>query len=314
MTGKLDFVLQFRDEQVAEELRKRAELGWLDVEFTVFGTAYLKESKMNYLISTDEQDVYKFIEAVACENIYCGNVLSYTERCSVPIGTKEDKELEVKKKLAKILKEIYPKELFEILEEIANNIRDNSAWGWLNEQQYAIEGVFEEEKINFFEKMVEHSYSHQRLSLEAYSEFKRWIAEERSCMDDDFVRRDLFEKTYYGILYEDQKSKGKAKYLEDSLLEYICKRKNEFEIHGNLVSAIYEKTYFYNYSKSLGQLRKDFIDDLKTCMNDSFWEKMKEINCEREITNSYFSKIQEMNIEAQKTYKSYLGKWNVKVR
>ena len=108
MTGKLDFVLQFRDEQVAEEVRRKAELGWLDTEFMVYGTAYLKNDQMYYRISSEEKDIYAFIEASLAEHIFCGDVLSLYKRCSVPIGTKEDKEIELAKQLGQQLKKNTP--------------------------------------------------------------------------------------------------------------------------------------------------------------------------------------------------------------
>ena len=43
-------VLKFRDEQVAEDVAKKAMLGWFDVEFIMYGCAYLdpKTDKMCY--------------------------------------------------------------------------------------------------------------------------------------------------------------------------------------------------------------------------------------------------------------------------
>lgn len=41
MTGNLDMMMKFRDLRVAEAIGKKAALGWFDVEFTVYGCAYL---------------------------------------------------------------------------------------------------------------------------------------------------------------------------------------------------------------------------------------------------------------------------------
>ena len=48
MTGNLNMMMKFRDLQVAEDVGKKAELGWFDVEFTMYGCAYLNDGKMYY--------------------------------------------------------------------------------------------------------------------------------------------------------------------------------------------------------------------------------------------------------------------------
>ena len=64
MTGDLSLFSKFRDIQAADYVRRRAELGWFDVEFTMYGCAYLDihDNKMRYKVSSREEDIYDFIE------------------------------------------------------------------------------------------------------------------------------------------------------------------------------------------------------------------------------------------------------------
>ena len=53
-----------RDIQVARDFGRKAELGWMEVEFTVYGCAYLDpiENKVLYRVSSHAEDIYQFIE------------------------------------------------------------------------------------------------------------------------------------------------------------------------------------------------------------------------------------------------------------
>lgn len=299
----------FRDEQVAEEVRRKAELGWLDVEFTVYGTAYYSENEMHYMVSTDEKDIYCFIEMAALKDIFCSEVISYTEKCSVPIGTKEDKELEVKKKLARKLKGIYPARLFELLTETANILRNDCAKTMLDCLQNETEGIFDERKIRYFEIMVNYCYSSLKISRETFRAYTKWITEERGYMEDDFVQKEQFEKTYYGFVYEDLTKTSGVKYIEDSLLEYVLKKRAELYKKNVLTGAVYEKTIYYNHSKSPVQIRKEFLDELKMIMSADYFKQLKAISTKKTVTKEIADKVNDLNEAARETYYMYLGKW-----
>ena len=61
MTGNLQMLIQLHDEVVAEEVGKMAELGYFDVEFTMYGCAYLECGKRYYKVSPEAADIYQFI-------------------------------------------------------------------------------------------------------------------------------------------------------------------------------------------------------------------------------------------------------------
>ena len=88
MTGNLNMMMKFRDIQVAEDIGKKAALGYFDVEFTMYGCAYW-DGERKYKISPNKEDIYRFIEEANLKEIYPSNVMQYTERCPVPSGMKE---------------------------------------------------------------------------------------------------------------------------------------------------------------------------------------------------------------------------------
>ena len=61
MTGNLSAMMHMHDLRVAEDIGKMAELGWFDVEFTMYGCAYMFEGKMCYKISSEAKDIYDYM-------------------------------------------------------------------------------------------------------------------------------------------------------------------------------------------------------------------------------------------------------------
>lgn len=314
MTGKLDFVLQFRDEQVAEEVRRKAELGWLDMEFMVYGTAYLKNDQMYYRISSEEKDIYAFIEASLAEHIFCGDVLSLYKRCSVPIGTKEDKEIELAKQLGQQLKNKYPRELFELLQELSEAVQGDESYGWLLQMQEALEGVFEEERLGWFESQLEACYGSQRLSNQHYFEFKQWLKEERRYMLDDAIAKDSCAKTFYGLMAEDATSQAGFRYFEDSLAVYIYKKKFALEAQGRLTSPLFARTYWYHYGQRMGTMKNDYLRAMQQVMDARYWTQLRAVNTAKIISGSGEEALKQMSEEARATYRRYLGRWGVRLR
>ena len=50
-----------RDIQAASEVARRAELGWFDVEFTMYGSAYLENGKRYYQVSAEAEKIYEIL-------------------------------------------------------------------------------------------------------------------------------------------------------------------------------------------------------------------------------------------------------------
>lgn len=250
-----------KDIQIAEDVGKKAELGWFAVEFTAYGCAWLdrEQNKMFYKVSSKAEDIYEFIEKGAQNGIYPGNIMRYTQKCPVPAGAKNLIEQAVKISLAKKLRETYPKAFFEILYRLAEQCTDNSADSMLWEQANVLEAVFDEEKLNRFSLLVDYAYSCCRLDRMHYQKLTTWIAEERSNMYDNCVNKDIFEKTMHGIGYLE---KGILKHTENAIKACIYEKIYDLEQQGILVTPVLSKTYWYNYTYRLPCVIRDFREKL----------------------------------------------------
>lgn len=273
-------VLKFRDEQVAEDVAKKAMLGWFDVEFIMYGCAYLdpKDDKLYYKISSNEDDIYNFVENSIKQQIYPSKVLSIRKRYPLPSGMKEIVAEEVKRELARVLKQTYPKEFFKDLYQMAEESRSNTAADILWEMAEQLEGVFEEKRLDEFEEFTNYSYSCHELDIKTYQKICSWLEEERRNMEDDYVSKDIFQKTMYGFIYE---KNGNIKYMADAQRANIYRNICELEERGAMVGPIYSKTYWYDRKTSLASIVAKFKDELKEKIESGHLEEIQKIRKEK---------------------------------
>ncbi|MBQ3119537.1 MAG: hypothetical protein IJC12_01550 [Peptococcaceae bacterium] len=293
--------------------RKKFEYGWFDVEFTMYGCAYLERSdgKMRYKISSHEEDIYDFIEDAAKNDIFPSRVETLTLKCPVPSGMKEQIAKDVKKELAKELQKKYQKDFFVELYKIADDVQNNSAKESLWQKVDELEGYFDEEQLQQFENMVEYCYSCRKLFKEEYNALMQWLKEERINMNDTTRSKDLFEKTFYGTACVQD---GKMHYIINTQKGRIYREIHTAEEKRLPVMPIYKRIYGYNYTYKLTDATNDYKLALQEyCKAESTTEIMKLKNSDIELVGDYqeiIDRIQKQYSEnAVLTLKRYLYHW-----
>jgi len=307
-------MIETRDVIAANSVQQRAALGWFDVEFTMYGCAYLEDGKMKYRVSPKSEDIYEFIDNSYLRNIYPSNVLTYTEKCQVSSGMREMIAQDIKRNLAKILQKEYSRDFFEFLYDLAEKTTTNTAEPILWEEAARLEGVFDIERLANLENLVNYSYSCKKISKTTYEALKQWIHEERKNTEVDFIGKDSLEKTFYGIAYEKD---GTLKHLENAIKSYIYEKSYQLEMKGYLVSPIYSKYYWYNYQKNIADIRDLFLHDLSSTYHAAYMAQLKRIVGDKVMESTENRKqILEM-VQSQygelaaKTTMYYCTKWNI---
>lgn len=281
MTGNLDMLKVFRDIRVGIEVGRKAKLGWFDVEFTMFGTVCYnrQENKRYYRISSRQEDVYDFIEQCMLQDMYASDMMMHTIKCAVPAGMQEEIANEVKRELAKMLKEAYPIEYFVNLYALADACIENNAAEPLWAECDILEGTFDKEKLTTFKLIVEYAYKSKNLSRRSYQQLMDWYQEELKNMDDDFISKDLFEVTMYGAGYMDEQ--GRMKFVSNAKRDNIYTKVYEYQRKGLFVTPVVNKTYWYNYEYRLQDVIQDFKDALKCKFDAKTVENIQSL-CYRE--------------------------------
>ena len=264
--------VKFRDIQVAEDVGKRAELGWLDVEFIMYGSAFYekKEDQMYYIVSSQAKDVYAFLKKSNLQDIYPSIVDKLTLKCPVPLGTKEWIAEEIKKELANQLRDMYPKEVFQILYHYdrKNNIAAKKLWDIADK----IEGLFHKEQLNIFQIMIEYAYEHHLLSLEELDKLMEWLRKEKmnSCDISRLREKDL--KIMYGMIL--QKQDASEVVVVDAKIENVAQKMIEVEQKGYIVSPIFERAFELDHMSTPTKLRKIFQQELQSTISIKWWEEL----------------------------------------
>ena len=86
MTVDLNMMIDLRDLQVAMDVARKAEMGWFDVEFTMYACSYAIGEKRYYKISAEAEKIYDFIENSRQNGCIASNIMKMTKKCPVPVG------------------------------------------------------------------------------------------------------------------------------------------------------------------------------------------------------------------------------------
>lgn len=305
-----------RDTKIAGEAQQRVQLGWLDQEFTVYGTAYRAQGEMLYRVSNASDHIYTFLDEAGVRDIYPANLSRYTERCPLPSGLKEEKNLEVKKTLARRLRDAYPEELFRLLSDVAERVRDDFAYSLLDAEREALEGAFDSVRLGCFSELVRYSYKTLKLTSAHYNALMHWIAREYRNLEDDFVPKKTSEGKLYAMLYLEQ---GEARYIADALREYVYARKFELEQAGRITTPLYLQRFWYDYRVSFREAKAEYTAQVRRLLEQHYLGPVRQIRVRREKVSRYgmdFPAVasgleREMGAPARDTFVRYLHQWDL---
>ncbi|MBQ3120044.1 MAG: hypothetical protein IJC12_04165 [Peptococcaceae bacterium] len=288
-----------RDIQAASEVARRAELGWFDVEFTMYGSAYLENGKRYYQVSAEAEKIYESIDRNLQSGFLPTNVISMTEKVPVPVGMRDFIALEVKKELSLQMQQYYPIEFFVYLEQLAEKIEENTAFDFLDRERERLENCFDAKKLENFELLVEYMYLRRKIDTKNYRLFKDWLMNERKYMDIVIVQKGKSKRQFYGFGYKTIAS-DTVQYISNARKEVVYEKQYELERQGILVTPIFTELYEQPQDVRLPQIRKQFEDDLKRfadyeyinnlqliCTKNSCMERNEFMKCLSEVEDNF---------------------------
>lgn len=175
----------FRDVQVALEFQQMAEEGYLDTEFTMYGTAYMKEGKRHYRISADEENILTFLEQAVFFDYHPLPVETLMAVCPVPLGEKERIAQSIKVRLARRLAADYPEGFFQEVERFAALEGTDEAQPLLMSIYRQVRNTFDRDKILLAEQLVRLAYASKMLRKDSCRLFCRLLSEEKENLQCD---------------------------------------------------------------------------------------------------------------------------------
>lgn len=312
MTGRLGLMMKLHDAQVADDVRKMAELGYFDTEFTMYGCAYVENDRRYYKISPNAEDIYSFIEKSNLQSIFPSNVYEYTKKCPVPAGMKEVIAQDVKMELAKKIRDSFPEEFFVTLANLAGDVTDDSAAEYMWSMVDELEGVFDIERLRRFEEQMEYIYTCRKITWETFKNLRVWLKDERKSMLENFETKDIFEKTVYGMMYLDG---DRMRYVENARMEYVYERLYDVESKGGVATPIFKRTYWYNYSYRLADVMQDYKKALRGYYDRTYLdelEKLRRTDANRDLFIDTYRSVKKLyGDKAGETLLRYGNRWGI---
>lgn len=266
----------FRDFKVAEDVGKMMELRRFEREFEVFGLAFFQGCQCHYLSSGDPEKLYMIRDRLALEGSFPSSVHVFRDRMLVPSGWDDEMEREVKIRQCRNLKESLPSSYWEDIVKIAPDGGNASADELIRESWSAIEGTFDEARIDVFELLVDQVFLRGNLSTDGFNAVKGMINEERQGLLDDAPESDLFSKMLYGYAY--QSPDGRICTVVNAN-RWTLEESRDLAIEKSmvLVSSIYGRKVWYNYDRTLVAACSEFKFILERLFCSDYFELLGEI-------------------------------------
>ena len=102
-----------------------------------------------------------------------------------------------------------------------------------------------------------------------YEQYRSWLQGQLHQIADDAAVKDIFEKTLYGVVYYNQAGRRIRYFNADRATLY--RRMEAAEAQYDLVSPLFQKTYWYNYQYRLYDVRQDFARYLDDLLDETYF-------------------------------------------
>ncbi len=255
-----DMYTENRDMRCAADVGRMAALGRFDVEFQVYGCAYLEKDKITYRVSPQAEALYAFQAQSADLGLYPTTIYSHIRRTPAPSGMRQQLESETKLELVRQLRQDYPRCYFDLLRPFTQTPANNSSFPLLSRFADVIDGHFQESELQLLEGLMRTASEAKLLSADGLAVLSQFLNKIRRQMADDPVIENRFSRTLYGFCYEDDT--GRLKHTLDAQPLTIYQRHSQLELRGYLTAPIFHQTCWFSNFDEFPTLRRTFAHTL----------------------------------------------------
>lgn len=250
----------------AQTAGEMIEMGCFAKEFTVYGSAYYEEGQRRYIISADEAKIADFIQDAAHAELLPTPLSQLSVSAVVPAGEQEAVSRAVKVRLARQLAASYPLAYFQLAAEILTVTPNDQAEKWLKAMQEELEGVYEEERLQLFEGLLQYACYKKNVTPLVGHQMRQWLARMRREMADDGRPTERFVKTFYGFIYF--KEDGSRAQDINVCREVIYRHRSQWRQME--MTPVVAKTYWYNQNQTVQDLRAQFASHLDEVFDEGY--------------------------------------------
>lgn len=250
----------FRDVQVALEVRSMAALGKFPKEITVYGLTYYQAGQRQYMISADSSKLISFLNDAENRKYFPTPIETYSERLVIPEGYEEDVVHRIKLQLARKLQNAYPSEVFVALENLSNQIPNDSMESRLLNYRKKLESVFYKDKLQAFQALCTRAYLRKNISGLVYQQLANWCQKRLIQLEENIPPSSKKEKNFYGLAVLQEHKIGRC--VINANLKCIYEEQCALEKQGLLLTSWHRKAFHVEKQESLQGLKGQMADIL----------------------------------------------------
>ena len=252
---------------------KLLQIGYLEYETAVYGTAYFQNDDIHYFISAREETMDRFLRQSYQQNITPTPVKYYFKRYDLVNDSEEAIKRRFRYEVAHRLQAAYPRVFFEALQALTAQPSPGSAYTLLLEMTEQLDSCFDLQQLQLFGQLLEMLLRGRLLTLEGYQLLSRWLDNEYEKIAVEPAASGDYRRTYSGFAY--QKPNGQTAYFCDAF-PYMASEKHMLFINkGYIVTPILTRTTYADSFQSLEPSREAFKKDLTFYLGGPYLRLMR---------------------------------------
>lgn len=305
------------DQMCVSQASKLLQIGYLEYETEVYGSAYYKNGEINYYISAKDDTMDKFLRSCYQNNIYPTPAKYFSKRYDLVNDTEEEIKTRFRLDTARTLKTSYPPVFFEAVTALTATDSSNGAFALMNELCGQLDSCFDMHQLHLFGDLTEMLFRGRLLTKESYTLLNQWLAREYEKISVEPIASGDYRRTYSGFAY--QKPDGRIKYFIDAFPYMAMEKQVMFLTKGYVVTPILSITYYADSFNNLMNSRDLFKVELEKYLGPMYIRLMELFRqlpsgVDNALYLSYLDKIRATGSKtAEEAFLYYGYLWNVKL-
>jgi len=304
------------DQVCVSQASRLLQIGYLEYETAVYGSAYYKNGEINYYISAKDETMDKFQHNCLQENIYPTPAKYFFKRYDLVQDTEEEVKTRFRLDVARSLQKSYPPILFEAIHRLTSSDRTNTAFPIMQELCEQLNSCFDLNQLNLFGNLTDTLFCSRLLTKESYILLHQWLTKEYEKITVEPIASGDYRRTYAGFAYK--KLNGTIQYFIDAL-PYMAKEKHAmFLAQGCICTPILTITYYADTFNTLQNAHDTFKMVLEKYLDTMYIRLMELFRTLPSSINQtlYFDYLEKVKAYESKsavdTFLYYGHLWNVK--
>lgn len=296
---------------------KLLQIGYLEYETAVYGSAYYQDGETYYYIAAREDTMEKFQQSCFQSGLTPTPARYFCKRYDLIDATEEEIKTRFRLETARFLHQSYPPIFFEALDALTAGPQTNAAYPLMTALTEQLDSCFDLNQLNIFGNLLQMLTRGRLLSPESSQLFKQWLDQEYEKIAIEPIASGDYRRTYAGFAY--QKPAQKVKYLLDAYPYMAREKQIAYIAKGYVVTPLLTITYYADSFNHLRESKDAFQKELAHYLGPMTIRLMELVRqlpagVDEALYQHYLSPIKAAGSQAAlEAYLYYGHLWNVNI-